>query len=620
MCGIAGYISKKAVSDAYLRRMIDSLRYRGPDGSGLYKKDDEEYQIGLAHRRLSIIDLSNASSQPMQFEHLVLSFNGEIYNFKEIRNELIHQGYTFNSSGDTEVLLKSFHYWGIDAVGKFIGMFAIALWDEAEETLFLYRDRLGIKPLYYYINDQCLVFGSELKPLMLYPYFQKRINSSVLSSYLVNGYIPAPETIFENTRKLRPGCFLRYQIGELSEHVYWSVKKSFEDKNLENNNFEICKNELKNLLRSSVGYRMISDVPLGTFLSGGYDSSLITAVAQELSDIKINTFSIGFNEASYNEANFAKDIANHLGTVHNELYISVDQCKNLLEDLPLYYDEPFADSSMLPTMIVSKLAKDKVTVALTGDGGDELFCGYNSYLQDLKYQRLKPICRVLSRFNSIIPIEFFLSQIGRKYVKLANMDSDDSIINIHNIYSRYYLNEIIKDMPYSFSDSFNRNIALSRNIQEKHILMDMVTYLPDDILTKVDRASMSVSLEARVPLLDHRIVDFSLSIPHHYKFRNGVGKFILKEIAHDYIPKSIMDRPKKGFGIPIYQWIHKDLYYLIEHFLSEEYLKKQGMFNEASVTKLLKNFNRENNEGYFGKIVWHLLVFQMWYDRYFESD
>lgn len=617
MCGIVGFLHKKHIAEADLIRMNRSIEYRGPDDEGYFLENiGDAYQLGLGHKRLSILDLSSAGHQPMFSDdgNIIIVYNGEIYNFKEIRDDLIQKGYSFFSETDTEVIIKSYQQWGIGCLNKFNGMFAFALYDKVKQELYLARDRIGIKPLYYHTENGDLVFSSELKPLMEYPGFKKTIDFNALNMYLFHGYITAPLSIFEKTYKLEPGKYLKFKDGKISCEDYWSLGDKFRNRNVQVKSEKEYIQELDDLLSSSVQYRMISDVPLGAFLSGGIDSSTVVAIMQKLSGNKTKTFTIGFHEKSYNEATYAKEVANILGTEHQELYVSIEETKNLIRSIPDFYDEPFADSSQLPTFLVSKLAREKVTVSLSGDGGDELFCGYTSYNTDLRYSRYKPLAKALHSINALLPIEKILAGINRKLIKLPYLYKDENIINFGYLYSSYYLDFLVKNSPYQIDQKYFGLMELTENIQEKHMLLDMNTYLPDDILAKVDRASMAVSLEARVPILDHRVIEFALSLPHQMKVKDGVYKYLLKQVLHKYVPKEIMERPKWGFGIPVLTWLHNDLYYLIETYLGEEFITKQDIFSMSKVKQLLTGFQKKDR--YFHRLIWHLIVFQMWWEKY----
>ena len=642
MCGISGFIYKGDVDLSLLKKMNDSISYRGPDDSGEFLADyDENYKIGLTHRRLSILDLSPLGHQPMCSldEQVVVVFNGEVYNFKETRETLIHKGYTFKSDSDTEVIIQAYLEWGMDFVHRMNGMFAIALYDKRTGDFYLIRDRMGVKPLYYYENEKGLVFGSELKPIMAHPDFKKELDSHALSLFLYHGYIIAPHTIFKNTFKLKPGSYLHFNKGVIQHHTYWSVQDKFERRELKEQSEEAAVKDLDSVLTASIKDRMISDVPIGAFLSGGIDSSLVVALMQKQSKQPVKTFTIGFDEPEFNEAPYAKEIAAHLGTDHHELYLPIKKAEELIPQIPEYYDEPFADSSQLPTMLVSQMAKQKVTVALSGDGGDELYCGYGRYDDVVRLQKFIPYAKIANR------IPFFKCLVSM-LTKNSKYRQFFQLTNNHNVINSAYLNFIhnfplIKNHKNSFDNAYDDIMHTSCKLQEKHMLQDMVTYLPDDILTKVDRASMAYSLESRPPFIDdHRVIEHSFTIPHKLKYKNGSKKYILKKVLEQYIPKKMIDRPKMGFGIPIYDWLRDDLQYLITDFLSVDYIEQQGVFAVKEIQSLTKRFFNEagkstcakvkkkifgdkfklHKDGYVQRTIWHLIVFQLWYAKYMNNE
>ena len=624
MCGICGFISKQEISLEMLRKMNDTMYHRGPDDSGeeIFQMK-HGYRIGLAQRRLSILDLSALGHQPMHSadKRVSVVYNGEIYNFKEIKKELTD--YPFLSNCDTEVIIAAYLKWGIECVNRFNGMFAICLYDRDTEEVFLVRDRIGKKPLYYEINDGNLIFASELKPLMAREGFSKKIRTDILSRYLFQQYINAPDSVFENVYKLEPGSILRFYYGEVKIWKYWDIKEVYH--RMQENpvtDYQQAKEELKALLNKAVASRMISDVPLGAFLSGGYDSSLMTAIAQANSKEPVKTFSIGFHEEKYNEALYAKEVAKHLGTNHTELYIDEKQMFEMVESIPKYYDEPFADSSQIPSMLVSKLAKQDVTVALSGDGGDEFFCGYNIYENVQQAQKLDVLGELTYRVCNLpgfkqmgvenkLPFRVRViasnrnketkTQFGASnYIVCANkMVQGDGISCHYPIESSYEV------------DSW----------QIRRMLLDMDTYLPGDILCKVDRASMKYSLEARCPILDKEVMEYSFRMSHEMKYNNGVKKRILKDIAYDYIPKELLDRPKVGFGVPLDKWLRGPLKEQLLAVTNREYLKKQGIFDAQFVADLTEKYIRVGDGGpatgeNYSKILWSLFAFQQWYQLY----
>lgn len=625
MCGITGYVSKVNITSEELTKMNDTIIYRGPDDSGveLYPIKDG-YTIGLAQRRLSILDLSPLGHQPMHSENGRLSviYNGEIYNFKEIREEL--KGYSFKSNCDTEVIIAAYLEWGIECVNRFNGMFAICIFDREDDSIYLVRDRMGKKPLYYELNDGNIYFASELKPIMARPGFEKKIRQDIMTRFLYQQYINAPDTIFENVYKLEPGSILKFRYGEVSTWKYWDVKTVYH-KMQENpvTDYNQAKSELKDLLRRSVALRMISDVPLGTFLSGGYDSSLISAIAQEQSDRPIKTFSIGFNEEGYNEAIYAKEVANHLGTDHTEMYIDEQMMYDLVDSIPKYYDEPFADSSQIPTMLVSSLAKKDVTVALSGDGGDEFFCGYNVYDNVYTAQKIDMLGGIVHGICSLpglkqaglinkLPFKVRIIAENRDKNTKTQLGSDNYIIRANKM--------VLGDqMPCKYPIELEYGV---KNWQTRRMLVDMDTYITGDILCKVDRAAMKYSLESRCPILDKDVMEYSFRIDHNFKYCNGDKKHILKDIAYDYIPKELLDRPKVGFGVPLDKWLRGPLKEQLEDMCQTDYLKKQGIFDADYVHNMIHTYLETGDGGpatgrNYSKLTWSFFAFEQWYRYYF---
>ncbi|MBQ6589069.1 MAG: asparagine synthase (glutamine-hydrolyzing) [Butyrivibrio sp.] len=643
MCGICGYISKKRISEDDLRIMNDTMYHRGPNDSGLaiYEGTDG-YSIGLAQRRLSILDLSPLGHQPMHSANgrISIVFNGEIYNFLELKEEL--NGYPFKSTCDTEVIIAAYMRWGIQMVDHIHGMFAIAIYDRETQDVYLIRDRIGKKPLFYWLDNGNIVFGSELKPIMKCPGFKGEIRRQLLPRYLYNQYISAPDTIFKDVYKLEAGTILKFRNGSIKKWKYWDVKEVYARESANPvTSYEEAKEGLKQRLRHSVAGRMIADVPLGTFLSGGYDSSLVTAIAQELSDKPVKTFCIGFDVPQYNEAAYAKEVAAHLGTDHTELYITEKEMFDLVSSIPQYYDEPFADNSEIPSMLVSKLAKKDVTVALSGDGGDEFFCGYNIYENVRQAQLLEIPGAIVNGIGQIpIPGGKLLDKMPfRVKVVAGNRDPETKTQLVSEGYVRashaFITGQETLDVPmsaaeYLATDYNNRdNIAPVlypmestynvSNFQVRRMLLDMDTYLPEDILVKMDRASMKYSLEARCPIMDTAVMEYSFRIPHKFKYNNGDKKHILKDIAYDYIPKELLDRPKTGFGVPMDQWLRGPLREQLLDYSSTSFLKKQGVFDPDYVSRFINNYVVNGDAGpatgaNFSKIAWSFYIFQQWYN------
>ena len=624
MCGICGFVSKRNIRLDDLKRMNDQMYHRGPDDSGeeIYPFEDG-FLVGFAQRRLSILDLSPLGHQPMHSHdgRISLVFNGEIYNFLELKEEL--SDYPFVSTCDTEVIIAAYLKWGIDCVERLNGMYAFALFDRKEEKVYLVRDRIGKKPLYYWKDGENIVFASELKPIMECPGFEKKVNKKVLGRYLYQQYINAPESVFENVYKLEPGMFLCFDKGKISCTRYWSPLQKYKELTKDPvSSYEEAKEGLKQRLKTAVKQRMIADVPLGAFLSGGYDSSLMTAMAQECSSSPVKTFSIGFYEDSYNEAKYAKEVADYLGCNHTELYISEQEMFELVESIPYYYDEPIADSSQIPTMLVSKLAKEQVTVVLSGDGGDEFFCGYNEYDNIALAQKLDllggmvyGVCNLpgLCQMDVLNKLPFKVRTIAKNRGKETKTQvcSDNYFKVIDKMISGDKM-----DFRYPVESSYGVD-----NWQVRRMLLDMDTYLPGDILCKVDRASMKYSLESRCPILDKEVMEYSYRIPHAYKYHNGVKKSILKDIAYDYIPKELLDRPKVGFGVPLDKWLRGPLREQLLSVSTVEYLKKQGIFEPENTSKIIRDYLATGDGGRatgrnYSKIAWSFYVYQMWNEKF----
>ncbi len=626
MCGICGYISKEYISVDALKTMNDTMYHRGPDDSGVEVFSDNGYNIGLAQRRLSILDLSPLGHQPMHSPdgRLSVVFNGEIYNYQKLKEEL--SDYHFISTCDTEVILAAYLRWGISMAEHINGMFAIAIYDRHESALYLIRDRIGKKPLFYGLFNGGIYFASELKPLMVCPSLNLEIDPGVIPRYIFQQYIYGPDTIYKNVYKLSPGGILKFKNGECNDWKYWDIKKVYSEKAKDQvSNYEDAKAGLKDCLNEAVSSRMIADVPVGTFLSGGYDSSLITAIAQSQSSTPVKTFCIGFDVPKYNEAVYAKEIAKHLGTDHTELYIETDQMYDLVESVCKYYDEPFADSSQIPSMLVSKLAKNDVTVALSGDGGDEFFCGYNIYDNVKQAQMLDKAGAVANMIGKIgfgenrlidkMPFRVRVVANNRDPLTKTQIASDSYITAAGQFLSEDIRNSCnVRPIKYPIEDTYN-----VKNWQIKRMLLDMETYLADDILVKMDRASMKYSLENRCPIMDTNVMEYSFRIPHEFKYNKGSKKYILKELAYDYIPRKMLDRPKQGFGVPMDMWLRGPLKEPLMEFSNPEYIKKQGIFNPVYVSSFVDKYLNSGDAGpatgaNFSKLVWAYYIFQQWYE------
>ena len=623
MCGICGFISNKKLDKNDLIEMNNVLAHRGPDDHG-----EEIYQlgtdlcVGFAQRRLAIMDLSEKGHQPMHSGNKRVSvvFNGEIYNFRELKKEI--QDYPFRSDCDTEVILAAYLKWGIDFVDRVNGMFAIALLDRYDNSVYLIRDRIGKKPLYYYIQDENnIAFGSELKAIIECPLFQQEVNKEIVGRYLYRQYIAAPDTIYKNTYKLEPGSILKIQENSLKQYKYWDIARKYKERKDEQiEDYDEAKNTLKKLIKGAVSRRLAADVPIGAFLSGGYDSSLVCAVAQELSQNPVKTFSIGFYEEELNEAVYAKEIAKYIGVEHEELYITEQDMFSVLESIPVYYDEPFADPSQIPTMIVSELAKRSVSVVLSGDGGDELFGGYPIYsiLQNVQKKALWG--KAVHCIRSVPGIKEL--QLWEKMSIAKRIASDDinkeaktqTGIKTYKDAVNRILNVPVDNYYYEMESKYGE-----QRYDITRMLLDMDTYLPEDILTKVDRASMKYALECRCPLLDKEVLEFSMRLPINFKV-DGESKKILKDITHDYIPEKLMKRPKKGFCVPLDQWLRGVLREKLLDWTEEAYLKEQGIFNPKETRKFIFDYLSTGDQGKwsghnFSRICWSYFVFQQWYDK-----
>lgn len=635
MCGIVGFcdFSKKSNKQT-LVKMTDVLHHRGPDDSGYSFFESEYAHIGLGHRRLSILDLTAHGHQPMEFEHLEVVYNGEVYNFKEIREELIKYDYTFHSDSDTEVILKAYHKWGIKAVDRLNGMFAICIYDKQSQKLTLVRDRAGVKPYYYYHKDGLFMFASELKSFHENSGFQKSIDKDALALYMQYGYIPEPYSIFENTFKLKAGHYLELNIRETPQErgpnsklnitKYWDVVDFYNKPKLDISQSEAI-DETKKLLKSAFEYRMVSDVPVGVFLSGGYDSSIVTALLQNGRKEKLNTFTIGFKEKGYDEAPFAKETAKYLGTNHTEYYCTQQDALDILPRLPEIYDEPFGDSSAIPTTLVSQLARKDVTVSLSADGGDEIFGGYGKYTAIMKkidsfakvpvvmkpalamLLRQKLLHKGAAKFGGM----FDAKTRCNRFADMLNHD-EKQMLKASGQFTKDELNSVLSYTVDELLTNFDTDVHQDR--LSNLLAVDYKTYMVDDILHKVDRATMSVSLEGREPLLDHRIIEFVAQLPSDIKIKNGDKKWLLKQITHKYLPKEMMDRPKKGFGVPIQEWFKEELKEYFEKYLSKKALSEHGFFDVDEVVRMKDEYLNGANV----KVtkLWYVLMFQMWYERW----
>ncbi|MBK0401720.1 asparagine synthase (glutamine-hydrolyzing) [Adhaeribacter sp. BT258] len=634
MCGIAGFIDfNNKSSEQTLGQMAQCVSHRGPDGQGVFFRQTGSAQIGLGHRRLSIIDLSTSANQPMSFGRLHLVFNGEIYNYNEIREQLIAKGHQFQTHSDTEVILHAWQEWGEAAIQHWRGMFAITLFDEEAKEIICIRDRAGVKPFHYYWKNGLFLFGSELKSIISYPGFSRKVSKPALKTYLQYGYVSHPYTILEGVSKLSPGHLLRLNLKtrEIKIKQYWNVYDYYNKPKLKIG-LEEATAETERILSESFQLRMVADVPVGVFLSGGYDSSCVTALLQKNNAEKIKTFTIGSTDGKLNEAPYAKEIAAFLETDHTEYYCSPQEALSIIPELPHFYDEPFADSSAIPTILVSRLAKKKVTVALSADGGDEIFAGYNRYDYITRYtQKINSIPTPIRKAAAATMELFNAEQIpflkknkmASKYGKLKNILADPSPLELLNNLSQVFTDKesdkILNGMANGLKTAHTSTELLSGYNDPLSFMMaiDYQTYLVDDILQKVDRATMSVSLEGREPFLDQKIIEWAAQLPNELKYYNGQKKYILKEIVHKHLPKEIMERPKMGFGIPLASWLRKELRELVNNYLSESKLSEHGLFNIAVVKQIVFDFYNGMNENHLK--IWHLLMFQMWYEKWMEK-
>ena len=650
MCGIAGLIDRRLPGRQQLlsvaSEMAGRLAHRGPDDRGVWAQESAGVAFGF--RRLAIIDLSPAGHQPMASEcsRYIITFNGEVYNHREIRSELQKRAHRFKGTSDTEVMLAAISEWGLrEALVRFVGMFAFALWDSLERKLYLVRDRLGIKPLYYSWSQNVFLFASELKALHAHPSFPDEIDRGALALMQRFGYVPDPHCIYRDTRKLLPGNFLEISTDCSVFHeprvaAYWSVEDAcraeLPDRLLRNE--EEAEARLAALVSDAVRLRMVADVPVGAFLSGGIDSSLVVAVMQSMAHRSVKTFTIGFEEEGFNEAVAARGVAKHLGTDHTELVVTPGTAQSVIPLLPEMFDEPFADSSQIPTYLVSALARREVTVSLSGDGGDELFSGYDRYALGARTwghlahfpNALKgPARRLLRRFSPeqwdtayrnfslLLPARQLVSGFGRKAHKLANLLSAQSSGEFYRLLVSQWQqsSEILLD-DNEPSTAFNcvREGQSATAFLETMARLDLVTYLPGDILTKVDRASMSVGLEARVPLLDHRIVEFALQLPMSFKIRQGVGKYILRKLLHRYVPQALVNRPKMGFGVPIGRWLREPLRDWAQDLLQERAIRDAGYFRADMIRQLWREHLTGRAD--WSSRLWTVLMFQSWLKRW----
>jgi asparagine synthase (glutamine-hydrolysing) len=633
MCGIYGYLStKERVDPNILRAMGDSLRHRGPDGEGEEIEQCVEWGLGLGHTRLSIIDLSAAGKQPMCNEDgtIWITYNGEIYNFRELRTELESNGHRFKSNSDTEVIIHLYEERGVRCLEKLNGMFAFAIWNRSEKTLFLARDRIGKKPLHYGLYDGGIVFGSEIKALLKHPKVAREIDLGSLNKYLSFEYVPAPDTIFKSIRKVRPGYFLLYKNGDMQTERYWDIPLS--DHPIGYKTEDEYVEELREILARSVRSRLVADVPVGVFLSGGLDSSLVAAMAKR-SNKDIECFSIGFDESSFDERKYAAKVAQSLNLKQNLRIFSTSEMLENLENLPRLLDEPLADASILPTYLLSKMTSEKVKVALSGDGGDELFAGYPTYqahrlvtyfdsLPESVKVAAKSLALSLPVSDKDISFDFKIKQ----FLRGAGVSSEIRFFRWMGGFIDSEKKELLSDdlnaalrHHNSYQDIFRylSESGLTKDL-ERILYLSMKLYLQDDILVKVDRAAMANGLEVRCPLLDQEFVEFACGLPMYYKLKGLKTKYLLKKAARGIIPDEIIDRRKKGFGIPIARWLRNELKSFMLAYLEETRIKRQGFFNYSYINKLINDHLEKKIDN--RKALWSLLVFQIWHEKYLENS
>ncbi len=644
MCGYAGIYSYRDRLPDNVNSLLcaagDAIQHRGPDDSGVWT--DKSVGVGLVHRRLAIQDLTASGSQPMSSPsgRYVMAFNGEIYNFQSLKHELLAKGFSFKGHSDTEVMLVTFEAWGVQkALDMFCGMFSFAVIDRKERRLILARDRMGEKPLYYGWVGNHFIFASELKALEVFPFWSGEINRDALTLLLRHNYIPSPHSIYKNIKKLLPATYIQIDLvdgnagSQPIPESYWRLEKFYGASEARVTTRPSAADRLDILLREVIGEQLISDVPLGAFLSGGVDSSAIVAIMQQISSSRVKTFSIGFDEQEYNEAEYAKAVAVHLGTEHTELYITARDSLDVIPKLPILYDEPFADSSQIPTYLVAEMTRREVTVALSGDGGDELFCGYDRYFSTARAWDRQPrvknkvIDNVLGYGTECFP--FGMSGLVKLFVPSQRHLSLDEITE--KLYRKYILAKtntltdfyrenisywvepeqlVIGSKEPDYSMNEDAPISLHDNQLKQLMWHDLRCYLPDDILVKVDRAAMACSLETRIPLLDRRIVEFSLQLPINLNVEGGTGKQVLRDVLYRYVPRALIEREKQGFAVPVGKWMRAELREWADSLLDESRLREEGFWHAGLVRRKWQDHCAGRGDHSFS--LWGVLMFQAW--------
>jgi len=622
MCGIVGFVDfQKKLKIENLELLINAVSHRGPDDNGNFFVNTQSSNIGIGHSRLTILDPSKRGKQPMAFENLIISFNGEIYNFEKIKDLLIQQGYQFETKTDTEVLLKAYHFWGLKFVDKINGMYAISILDRSKNKLYLIRDRLGVKPIYWSFKNENFVFSSEIKIFKKSFLGKYKISHEGICNYFQYGYVPEPHSILEGVRKLKAGHFLEFNFDEkkISIQNYWDCEPKKNDADENYSEHQLIK-KLDHLIEDSVKLRMVSDFPVGIFLSGGYDSSLIASYMCKLSDKQVESFTIGFENNSVDESHYAKKIANFLNTKHHEYIIKNSDILDILNNYNNLYDEPIGDPAILPTAFLSKETKKRVKVVQSADGGDELFAGYDKYRKIInRNKKSKIIPKILKKIVREIKLKqnllFEKKNFQKIYRYCKNENLIDWFIDDSTVHDYFELRNLLK-YPKLSQTNFHLNVENKDDLNQM-LYLDIKTFLVDGIMHKVDRATMYSGLEAREPLLDYKLVEFALKIPQSLKLKNGELKYLLKKLAHSKLPQNLLERPKQGFNIPIVDFTlmifkqHKDI------FLDEKQIKTQNIFNYEEIKKLKKEIEDKN----YNRIgtIWLLVMFQIWYYGFFAS-